>query len=367
VANDPAVLAASPVLELDSYARRPPADTTLGSATAPAPAASMTSLRASNRHALRLLGLDALQVAPLALNLLPRAADGQDRLAFLAPDKLFLNPAARQVLGVQPGQTLQVQQGSRWLNFTVAGDVAVGGAPLAVLDIAAAQALFGATGQISRLDLRLAPGAQAGALLPRWNLPPGVRAVAPDEAEQKLSTLSRAYRVNLTVLAGVALFVGAFLVFSVVALSVAQRTPALALLGVLGLTAQERRGLVLWECGLLGAAGSVLGLLGGWGMAVAALRLLAGDLGGGYFPGITPTVQWSGGGALLFGALGVLSALVGGWWPALAAQRLAPAQALKGLGLVDHRAPPAWPGLALLAAGAGLAFVPPLFGLPLAA
>ena len=109
-----------------------------------------------------------------------------------------------------------------------------------------------------------------------------------DEAEQRVSQLSRAYRVNLTVLALVALFVGAFLVFSVVSLSVAQRTPSLALLGVLGLTARERRQLVLLECGLLGAVGSAIGLLLGTGMAAAALRLRAGDPGGGHFAGIGP-------------------------------------------------------------------------------
>ena len=44
-----------------------------------------------------------------------------------------------------------------------------------------------------------------------------------------------------------AVFVGAFLVFSVVSLSVAQRTPGFALLGVLGMTATQRRMLVLIE------------------------------------------------------------------------------------------------------------------------
>jgi putative ABC transport system permease protein len=165
----------------------------------------------------------------------------------------------------------------------------------------------------------------------------------------------------------VALFVGAFLVFSVVSLSVAQRTPAFALLGVLGLSAAERRQWVLAECALLGLVGSTLGLLMGVGLAAAALRLLAGDLGGGYFPGIVPPLQVGWLGTLAFGALGVVSALIGGWWPARQAQQLAPAQALKGLGTPEGHAPPAWPGLALLALGAAAAFVPPIAGLPLAA
>lgn len=345
VATDPAVTLASPVVELETYARA--AD--------------------GRRVAVRVLGIDALRVAPVAAALLPRLADGEDFRALLEPGTVFPNAALRERSGVAAGGTLELQAGNAWQPLRVAGEVAAGGTPLAVVDVAGAQARFGFAGRLTRIDLKLEPGTDRAALLARLALPPGVEAAAPDEAEQRVSNLSRAYRVNLTVLALVALFVGAFLVFSVVALSVAQRTPTFALLGVLGLTAAERRGLVLAECALLGAAGSVLGLALGFGLAVAALRLLAGDLGGGYFPGIAPTVQVGAAGTAVFGALGVVSALVGGWWPARQAEALAPAQALKGLGSVDARQAPAWPGLALIAAGTALAFAPPVAGLPLAA
>ena len=330
---------ASPVLEIDSYARR--AD--------------------GSRLPLKLLGIDALAVAPLAPELLPRPAPGEDRLAIIDPGVVFLNASAREQLGLGDGDVLQVQAGAAWQPLRVAGWVTAGGPPLAVLDLAGAQATFGRLGELSRIDLRLAPGAAPPPL------PPGVRAVAPDDARQQVSQLSRAYRVNLTVLALVALFVGAFLVYSVIALSVAQRTAGFALLGVLGLTAGERRRLVLAECALLGAAGSAVGLALGTALAAGALRWLAGDLGGGYFPGITPTLRIDTVSTVGFGLLGTASALVGGWVPARQAQRLQPAMALKGLGSLDAQATPAWPGVALLAGGAALAFLPPVGGLPIAA
>jgi putative ABC transport system permease protein len=168
------------------------------------------------------------------------------------------------------------------------------------------------------------------------------------------------------VLALVALFVGAFLVFSVLALSVAQRTPGFALLGVLGLAARERRALVLAECVAVGVVGSVLGVVLGTALAALALELLGGDLGGGYFPGVAPPLRFSWSGALVFGALGVAAALAGGWLPARDAERLEPAQALKGLG-GRARATPAWLGAALLAAGVGLALLPPVGELPIGA
>ena len=345
VASDPAVTTASPVLEVDTHA-----------------------LSASgSRVAVRVLGVDSLRVAAVALDLLPRPAEGEDRLAFLDPDAAFANPAARSQLGLADGATLRLQSGPDFQALRLAGSVPVAGLPLVVMDLAAVQQRFGPAARLTRIDLRLAPGTDAATLLARLALPPGVQAVPADAAEQRVSNLSRAYRVNLTVLALVALFVGAFLVFSVVSLSVAQRTPGLALLGVLGLTATERRGMVLAECAVVGAAGSAIGLALGTAMAAAALRFMAGDLGGGYFPGITPALQFSPLGALGFGLLGTASALVGGWWPARQAERIVPALALKGLGSVDDSSPPAWPGLTLLAAGTAAAFAPPIAGLPLAA
>src|ERR1019366_6867708 len=104
--------------------------------------------------------------------------------------------------------------------------------------------------------------------------------------------LSRAYRVNLTVLALVAMFSGAFLGFSILSLSLAKRQQQLPLLGVLGLPARGRLALVLAESALLGVIGSALGIVGGTGLAAIALRLFGGDLGGGYFPGVAPTLRF---------------------------------------------------------------------------
>ncbi|MDO9094500.1 MAG: ABC transporter permease [Rubrivivax sp.] len=345
VAADTAVQIASPVLEIDTYARASD----------------------GRRVPVRVLGIDALLAAPMAPALWPQPADGEQRLVFLDPDVVFLNAAAQQALQFTAGQPLELQTGPGYTSLRVSGSVAAAGPPVLVMDLAGAQERFAALGQLSRIDLRLQPGTDVQQLIRRLALPANVTAVPAGVAEQRVSNLSRAYRVNLTVLALVALFVGAFLVFSVVSLSVAQRTPAFALLGVLGLSAQERRRWVLAECALLGAAGSAIGLLLGAGLAAAALRLLAGDLGGGYFPGIVPPLQVGLAGTLVFGALGVASAVVGGWWPARQAQQLVPAQALKGLGSANAVAAPAWPGAALLALGAVAAFLPPIAGLPLAA
>ena len=343
VATHPLVAIASPVVEIDTYGID----------------------AAGKRVPLRVIGLDALVAAPLAPSLMPRPDAQADRLALLDPSAVFLNAAARRALG--DVATLRVQTADHSVLLNVQGSVSADGPPLAVMDIAGAQASFAWLGRLSRIDVRLVPGADRAAVLRELELPAGVRAASPDEAAQRISNLSRAYRVNLSVLALVALFTGAFLVFSILSLSVAKRLPQLALLSVLGLTARERLGLVLIESALLGVAGSVVGLALGTGLAALALRLLAGDLGGAYFPGVTPTLQFSGTAAAVYGLLGVVAAVVGGWLPARAAQRIAPALALKGLGEVSTTAGRAWWGPALLLVGGGLALAPPIANIPLAA
>ncbi|MBS0450985.1 MAG: ABC transporter permease [Proteobacteria bacterium] len=328
---------------------------------------------AGKRTPLRVLGVDSLALPEIAPALSPRPAEGADRLALFAPGQVFLNAAARTSAG-KDATTIQVQAGTHTFTLQVAGSVSAGGSALAVMDIGAAQDLFERAGQLSRIDIRLRPGADraafARALEQSTGWPAGLRLVEPGDSAQRVSNLSRAYRVNLTVLALVALFTGAFLVFSVLSLGVAKRAQQFALLGVLGLTPRQRLVLTLLESGVLGVVGSVAGIALGTALALLALHLLSGDLGGGYFPGVAPSLRWSSTSALIYAALGLLAALVGGWWPARAAQALPEASTLKGLGAASTAPGSAlarWLGLAMMAAGALLALAPPIFGVPIAA
>jgi len=350
VASRPEVALASPVLE-----------------------AQVQLLHGGVRKPLRLIGIDALAVGRVAPGLMPQLSAGADRMAVLSPGQVFLNAAAREIVGAQAAR-IEVEAGGRQHVLAIAGDVTAGGAALAVLDIGAAQDLLATWGRLGRIDLRLRPGTDRAtfvrSLESQADWPPGMSVAEPGDSAERVSNLSRAYRVNLTVLALVALFTAAFLVFSVLALSVAKRAQQFALLGVLGLTPRERLQLVLLESGALGAAGSLAGLALGTALAALALRLLAGDLGGGYFPGVRPTLHFSAPAALAYGLLGLLAALVGGWWPARAAQALPEAQTLKGLGATQAAAGSRlsrWLGLLLMIAGGLLALAPPVAGVPVAA
>jgi putative ABC transport system permease protein len=349
--RNPDVEIASPVLELSTFAQ--PLE------TMPTP---------PSRLLLRVVGVDALEVFNTAPDLMPIPAQGMPRTSIFSPDVLFLNAAARQAL---PGETVALQQGLQTRTLRVAGQVHASGPALAVMDIGAMQDLFGKVGQLTRIDIRLHPGVSKSAfvraLQSRSDWPAAAQLSEPADAEQRISNLSRAYRVNLTVLALIALFTGGFLVFSVLSLSVTRRAQQFALLGVLGLAPRLRLALVLLEAAALGLAGSIAGLVLGAALAALGLRWLGGDLGGGYFSGSAPELQWGPGAALVFGALGLACALAGAWWPARAAQRLPPAQTLKGLGHQSARGNGARAGGALLLIGVLLAFLPPIGAMALAA
>jgi putative ABC transport system permease protein len=345
VANHEHAAAASPVLEIATFA--------VGAG--------------GERKPLRVVGIDALVVASVAPALLPAPRQGADRLAVFTPGAVFLNPAARQALGIGDAASLRLQSGLQLREVRVEGTVNAGGAALAVMDIGAAQELFDRQGQLSRIDVRLRPGVSRNSFIASIQLPPGVVAAQPGDAAQRVSSLSRAYRVNLTVLALVALFTGAFLVYSVLALSVARRAQQFALLGVLGLTARERGTLVLFESVILGLIGSVAGVALGTALAAIGLRVLGGDLGGGYFSGVAPELQWNATAAFVYALLGAAAAAAGGWLPARAAQHMPLAQTLKGLGTAPVRMRRRALSLAMIGAGTLLALLPPVQGIPLGA
>jgi putative ABC transport system permease protein len=319
--------------------------------------------------ALKVLGLDPLQAVKLQPALSKGA--GVERYALLQPDTVLLSAFAARKLGIEKGDTIQFQVGLAAVAFKVIDLLpeASYAQPLAVMDIANAQWRLEFLGRVNRLDLRLRPGTDIETFRKRLLelLPPGVFA-APPEAEAKRSdNMSRAYRVNLNVLSLVALFTGAFLVFSTQALAVLRRRSQLALTRVLGTT---RCGLVAQlalEGTLIGIVGAALGVVLGYGAAAITLEHFGPDLGGGYFEGLAPTLRAEPLTLFLFFASGVAAALTGALVPALEAAAASPAQALRSGGEEQAvaRVRRFWPGMVLIASGVAATQVPPIAGLPL--
>src|SRR5436190_977483 len=341
IARVPGVRLVSPVLELD------------------------VGLAGSDRT-LRIIGLDIFRAAVLQPALVM-----EERYDLASPDQVLLSAGAAAALGLGKGDSLRVVVGSRPLTLEIAG-VLPGSAlrgQAALADIATAQWRFDRLGELSRLDVRLDKGRDRAAMVNEIQalLPPGVYATPVEALEQASAYPSRAYRVNLNVLAMVALFTGGFLVFSAQALETARRRGEHALLRVLGLERGGIARLVLLEAAALGLVGALLGLIGGYILAAVALRAWGGDLGAGQFRNAVPALSFSPLGALVYLAAGIAVSVVGALLPARDAASTPAAQALKAGDeqAMFARASYALPGVALIALGALLAFLPAVNGLPL--
>lgn len=289
----------------------------------------------------------------------------------LEPDAIALSASAARELGLAKGGVLEVGVGSGTRSLRVVAVLSEAAYPqrLGIMDIGSAQWTLARVGMLNRIDVRLAPGVDVAAFREAASsrLPPGVLAVTPEVERDRAASLTRAYRVNLNMLALVALLTGAFLVFATQALAVLRRRTQLALLRALGVTRGQLQGVLLAEGALVGLAGGVLGSALGWLLAAAVLRRLGGDLGAGMFDATAVAVRPSVGTLLAFVAIGVAVAIAGAWAPARQAARMSPARALKAGDdeplVAASRATPA--GIVLLLAGAGAAFLPPAMGLPI--
>lgn len=324
-----------------------------------------------NDATLKILGLDIFRASVMAPDLIGIPAE-EKLFDILADDAIFLSPAAMNWLGVEQGDSLQVRVGTQTITLRIAGGLtrARAGQRIGVMDIGAAQWRFQRIGQLSRIELKLMQGIDRAAFKTELERELKLRGqyliTEPADQETRIANMSRAYRVNLNMLAMVALFTGTFLVFSTQALSVVRRRHQFALLRVLGLTRRQLLGQILFEGTALGAIGSLAGLALGYITAAIALHYFGGDLGGGFFRGVKPDVHFDPLAAAVFFILGLGITLLGSAAPAWEAATAKPAPALKSgsedVALSKLATP--WPGLICLASGIVLTQLPPIFDLP---
>ena len=318
----------------------------------------------------RVLGLDIFQAGRVTSALLPAVSEEQ-RMRVFDPDAIFLSATALKELGVIVGDDLNLSFGGIRQTFKVAGLVpGVSGQSLAVMDLGVAQWRLGGLGQLSRLDIQLVDGASAKDLaVALKNLNIGLTLVTANDRDRRMSNLSRAYRVNLSVLALVALFTGAFLVFTTISFSVLRQQSELALLSVLGAGRTWLFGLVLTQALVVAAVGGLLGIGLGLGVASVLLRVMGGDLGAGYFSTTVPPLDIDV--PLLFGfwLLSLFVGAVAGYFPARAATAGSPVSQLRA-GATERMLKPvlnARLAVVLALSSLVLTLIPPIDGLPLAA
>ncbi|HEY6070125.1 MAG TPA: FtsX-like permease family protein, partial [Chthoniobacterales bacterium] len=228
----------------------------------------------------------------------------------------------------------------------------------AAMDIGWAQELLARRGLLSTIQLKLTDPSQREATVARLRqiLPKDVRVAAPERRTEEVDKLLGSFQLNLTMMSLVSLLVGMFLIYNTVTASVVRRQHEIGILRSLGVTRGEIRSLFLAEATVLGAIGSVLGLLGGVALAQVLVRAVSTTISSLYVLLSVRDLTLRPSAFVIAWLIGVGSVMASAFFPAQAAAKQAPVEALHGGSRLERSVHPsiAWlfSGLLCLVAAA---------------
>ncbi|MFE6741110.1 ABC transporter permease [Streptomyces tubercidicus] len=287
----------------------------------------------------------------LATNYLP-GKDGKDSRFPLAAGRgpaaegeLALDTRTAEKTGYRIGDTVRFATDGPALTKKLVGTVSTddprvaAGGTLTLFDTTTAQKLFLHAGQFDEITVAAKAGADERALTER------VRTLLPEKGARVVSGADLAAEQSsggsgdsgflpklLMVFAGIALFVGAFIIANTFTMLIAQRSREIALMRAVGASRRQVVRSVLAEAALLGLGASAVGFALGLGIAAAMRPLLnatGADLPDGPLVITSSTVVSS-------LAVGVLVTVLAAWLPSRKAAKIAPLEALSSV----DQAPP---------------------------
>jgi putative ABC transport system permease protein len=294
-------------------------------------------------------------------------------------DSVFISAAlaAREQLKI--GSSLPLVINAHLVQMRVAGIIpnnpSQPAAPpnLLIMDLPALQQLTDKPGRLDRVELVLADSPQRAerwarikqkleaanpSNAPRWLVS------SPAERRAAATTMTQAFRLNLTILSLLALLVGLYLVFQGLDGAVVRRRNEIAVLRSLGVTSRQIQSAWLVEAASVGLAGGLLGLGLGWLGAQVAVQMVGRTVNALYYATSVDSAAFNFQEAAVALILSVVASTFAGWRPARVAANTPPAQVATRAGTTNY------PGgnflrrpglaLALIALGIFLTWFPPL-------
>ena len=184
--------------------------------------------------------------------------------------------------GLTLGSPITMQGAADGITYRVVGIVA-GDGPLTgafgrtvIVPLATEQAVFATTG-VSRVDIGLAPGTDAAtassALEARLTSQPYVLS-SPKDLAAALRASTTDFQATTALIAAVALFAGAFLIFNTLSMTVTERVREVGLLRAAGARRGQVMSFMLTQALAIGVVGSLLGLVLGGLLAVAMVAFV---------------------------------------------------------------------------------------------
>ncbi|MFG2120504.1 ABC transporter permease [Streptomyces sp. NPDC048710] len=254
--------------------------------------------------------------------------------------EILIDSKTAERAGYKVGDTVRVSVDGPVLTPRVSGifttddgNVAAGGS-LALFDTPTAQALFGKKSAYDEIDVKAAAGTSQTALraaldqaLPSKLVETSTGKQLADDQAQEISSSMSGLKQALLVFAGIALFVGTFIIANTFTMLVAQRTRELALLRAVGASRRQITRSVLIEAFVVGTVAGVTGLVAGVGIG-AGLRSLLGSFGASVPDGplvVTP------GTVVAALAVGIVITVLAAWLPGRRAAKIPPVAAMSSV------------------------------------
>ena len=201
------------------------------------------------------------------------------------PDEVVIDAGTADKEGYDVGDTVQIStlkptRAFKLVGIAQYGDVkTLGLATFSVWDISTAQSLLDREGTFDAISVAGEQGTTPEQLVKTIapELPPTAKVQTADvEAQEDRDDVGEFIsfiRYFLLAFAGIALFVGAFVIFNTLSITVAQRTREFATLRTIGASRRQVLGSVILEAFVIGLLASILGLFGGLGLAWALQKL----------------------------------------------------------------------------------------------
>jgi putative ABC transport system permease protein len=196
-----------------------------------------------------------------------------------APGEVAIDVATAQAESFEVGDEIEIQTMGGVDTYTIVGLATFGsednlaGATLSAFELSQAQQLFDMEGKLSQIDVLAAEGVDTEALVSAVSevVADNIEVVTGDQqTQEQLDAVNEGLgflNTALLAFAGVAVFVGAFVIQNTFRITVAQRVRELALLRAVGATGSQVVRLVLIEAAIVAVLASAVGVIVGIGVA----------------------------------------------------------------------------------------------------
>ena len=292
------------------------------------------SIPGANRRIFKLIGVDFFAERPFRdyLSDAGSSVDGELKLLLTRPKSVAASEQSLKELGVSPGDSIVVLINGAEQTLHISASLSVSESNRAALenllitDIASAQELAGKPGRIDLIDVKAGDDRELQKL--KEFLPADYEIQKSGARSETADQMLEAFNINLQSLSLLALIVGLFLIYNTMTFSVVRRKTVIGTLRAIGVTSGGIYRMVLAEALVIGAAGTVAGLIAAYFISKVLITFISQSINDLYYVvsvreiRVTPLIILKGAG------LGIIATLLSSLKPAHEASAVHPRAAM---------------------------------------